>query len=480
MGRPGETRNHTGEGPHCRIVALNLLAAIIYCWNTDQLNRAVRKHRHAGLEVPDHHLQHASPLGWNGTLLAGEYRCKETLHSTDHTCRILPFLSHMTSNHRNLIAACAAIAVFGLSFGMTFPLLSLLLESRGTSSTMIGLNTSMGTLGIIAFSPFIPALSKRFGSRQVAITAAVLTTLCLPALKIFSSLESWFILRFIQGASTAVLWSLSEAWIVRYSSDNARGRVVAIYSSILSASFGVGPLIIGVVGVTGWVPFLIGTAALLIGMIPLCLIRDEAITKPDESVPSGLLEFAPKAPLLLFCVLVFAIFDAATLALLPVYGIYNGLALSESAYLLSTMIVGNIVMQFPIGWLADRIPKRMVMMGCAIMAALFMSLLPFVIGTPWRWGTVILIGAFGYGVYTVALADLGDRFSGTQLVNGAASFAAVWGMGAFLGSVSGGWAMAFSSLWGLPGYLAVCYLLLGAGLYFRQHRSQNIQPPSFS
>ncbi len=353
---------------------------------------------------------------------------------------------------------------------MTYPLLSLILESRGESTAMIGINASMGTLGIVLFSPFIPALARRFGTRRLALIAAGLTALSMPAFMVFPSLEAWFVLRFIQGSSTAILWALSEAWIVKFAADDSRGRVVAIYSSVLSASFGAGPLIVGIIGIEGWTPFLICSAALLVGMLPLSLVNDADTTNPEEAAPSGLLDFAPKAPMLLACVGVFAIFDAATLSLLPVYGIHNGLDLTNAAHLLSAMVLGNVVMQFPIGWLADRFPKRQVLIGCALTTALFLAMLPMTVDTVLRWPVVIMIGAVGYGVYTVALASLGDRFSGTELVNGAASFATLWGLGAFVGSISAGWAQAGSGAWGLPGYLMACYLLLAAGLVWRMRR----------
>ena len=41
-----------------------------------------------------------------------------------------------TANIRNLVAACSAITVFGFSFGMSYPLMSLILESRGVSSEL--------------------------------------------------------------------------------------------------------------------------------------------------------------------------------------------------------------------------------------------------------------------------------------------------------------------------------------------------------
>jgi len=71
---------------------------------------------------------------------------------------------HSPPNIRNLIAACSAISVFGLAFGMTYPLLSLILEQRGVSTEMIGINSAMMPVGILLFSPLIPVVSKRFGA----------------------------------------------------------------------------------------------------------------------------------------------------------------------------------------------------------------------------------------------------------------------------------------------------------------------------
>jgi len=124
-----------------------------------------------------------------------------------------------TPDLRNLVAACAAITVFGLSFGMTYPLLSLLLELRGTPSNIIGLNAAMMPLGILVCSPLIPALSARIGSRNLAILAAILSAVFTLLYKIHDNLTFWFVLRFFQGMSIVVLFVLSEAWVVGYAGD---------------------------------------------------------------------------------------------------------------------------------------------------------------------------------------------------------------------------------------------------------------------
>jgi MFS family permease len=372
------------------------------------------------------------------------------------------------SNRRNLIAACAAISVFGLAFGMTYPLLSLILESRGVSADMIGVNSAMMPIGILLFSSVIPIATRRFGARNVAIAAALVTSALILAYKAFDTLEAWFLLRLLQGMSISTLFVLSEAWIVGYAGSKHRGKIVAIYGSILSASFGAGPALVSWIGIEGWMPFVLGAVVILLGVIPLTLVTEEHVDQPVETKTSGIFEFAPKAPMLLAAVGAFAIFDAATLSLLPVYGMRTGLDLSTAAMALAALIAGNMILQFPIGWLADKFPHRMVLAGCALTTSIALLVLPLVMATMWMWPVLVIAGAAGYGVYTVSLTSLGDRFDGIELVNGSASFAAMWGIGALLGSVSGGWAMTGFGLHGLPYFMAAVYALLVAGLLVRR------------
>ena len=375
---------------------------------------------------------------------------------------------------RNLVAACAAITVFGFAFGMTYPLLSLILESRGVSSDMIGMNSAMMPIGILLFSSMIPVAAKRFGARKVAITAAIVTALVILAYKVFDTLAAWFLIRLLQGMTISTLFVLSEAWIVGSAGDLNRGKIVAIYASVLSASFGAGPLLISFIGIEGWTPFILGAVVIAVGVIPFIFIREDAHAEPEETHASGIIGFAPRAPMLLAAVGTFAVFDAASLSLFPVYGIQNGLDLAASANILTALILGNVLLQFPIGWLCDIFPHRFVLAGCALITSISLIFLPGLIDSGFKWPLLVLMGTTGYGVYTVSLAALGNRFSGIDLVNGAASFALVWGFGALIGSVSGGWAMLGFGPHGLPISLAFVYLMLAAGVSWRQLSTQNV------
>ncbi len=364
-----------------------------------------------------------------------------------------------TPNWRNVMAAIAAITVFGFALGQMFPLLSLLLAARGYSDDVIGLNAAMSPAGILLSSFIIPAVARRFGGRNVALGAAFATALIIIGYKVFPSLAAWFVLRLLQGMTIATLFVLSEMWIVRYAYGRHRGKIVAGYASVLAASFAAGPALIAWIGIEGWRPFVIGAAVLLVVMVPLSLVRED-IREIHRGEKHSLRNFAPKAPFLLVAVAIFALFDAATLSLLPVYGIRIGLDVAMAAILLTVLIAGNIFLQFPIGWLADMLPKWLVMAGCAAVTAVLCFAMPASMGTVWMWPLLLVVGATGYGVYTVALADLGDRFTGDELTQGAAAFATMWGAGALIGALLGGWTMTAFGPHGLPALLGMTYLAM--------------------
>ncbi len=384
-----------------------------------------------------------------------------------------------TSNHtspyghtRNLIAAFSAMSIFGFAFGMTYPLLSLILEDRGVDSSLIGLNASMAPIGVLLSSGIIPIAARKFGSRNVAIAAAALTAGLIIGYKIFDRLDVWFVLRLLQGVSISVLFVLSESWIVKYSDGAKRGRVVAVYAAILSASFGAGPALVSVIGIHGWMPFVLGAAVIVAGIIPLFMVEDEIQPAPHEKDTASVLAFIPKAPILLLSVFMFAVFDAATLSLLAVYGVKSGLDVATAANALTALIIGNVVFQLPIGYLADIFPKRTILTTCAAATCALCLVLPLTMGSAWMWPTLMVMGAAGYGMYTVALASLGDRFSGQELITGNSAFASMWGGGALVGAIIGGWGMDAFGPDGLLYVLAAAFAVYLAAMAIRTAKLQ--------
>jgi MFS family permease len=376
-----------------------------------------------------------------------------------------PRVKHPESetNLRNVIAACAAVCVFTISLGEGFPLLSLKMEAWGIDSTVIGLNAAAAPVGILLAGLVIPRLSHAFGPKRVAVFMAIATGLIFLAYPTFPTLWAWFPLRLLQGIFVATLFALSEAWILG-AAGAWRGRVVGIYATCISATFGIGPAIVGWVGIEGYVAFAIGAGILFLATVPISMVSVPPAEAEREHV--SMLRFLPKAPLLLTAIYAHAIFDGGMLGFLSIYGVRTGMSIERAALLLTILSLGNVFFQIPIGWIADRTSKRGTMVACFIVASVGLVLMPLAIGGALIWPLLLVTGAAGFGIYTVGLAELGDRFRGADLIAGTSAFSTIWGLGALTGAVVSGFAMDAFGPHGFPhallavfvGYLAIQFL----------------------
>jgi predicted MFS family arabinose efflux permease len=119
--------------------------------------------------------------------------------------------------------------------------------------------------------------------------------------------------------------------------------------------------------------------------------------------------------------------------------------------------------------------KRLVIAACAAMTALCTGLLPVTFGTPAFWGLLMVGGAASAGMYTVALGELGDRFSGHELTTGTACFSTTWGVGALIGALGTG--LAFNTFgpdgmpYGLALVMASFFVVMLLSLQAGRHRA---------
>ncbi|SDA44289.1 MFS transporter [Mesorhizobium qingshengii] len=354
----------------------------------------------------------------------------------------------------------ATVSVFAIAQGLSYPLLSFILQRQGVSPAMIGLSAAMTPVGFILSSPLIPALARRFGAGRTALTCAALSAVVLALIGWTQNVYLWFPLRFLIGVVTNPLYVLSEIWVIALAPPSRRGRVMGVYSTIISAGFAAGPLCLLAVGTEGWPPFLAGISAFVLCGVCLASVLPR-LPKVDEAGHRvSVLGFVPLAWLLLFAVVVAAGFEQAALALLPVYGTYHGIAEARMSALLSVMIAGNIAMQVPLGLLAERLTARSVRLVCIATTIFGCILLPLLIETPLIWPMIFVWGAVSYGIYTMSIIELGERFTGSTLIAGNAAFSMMWGVGGISMPPLAGSAMDVLGAGGLPITLGLLCLAL--------------------
>jgi MFS family permease len=363
---------------------------------------------------------------------------------------------------RSLAAAIAAVAIFGAGVGFSTPLFSLLLEARGTETSITGLNAAAGYLGVILGPLWTPRLVRRMGIRPFLLACLGLDILCFLPMKLFDGLAAWFALRLLLGVAGSSLFTAGEAWINLLAGDARRGRVVGSYVAALAGGFALGPLLLALTGIDGWAPFLVGTGLTALATLPLIGIGDLARGFGREPSGSALAIFA-KAPLLVLTVALYGLFEATTLALLPIWGVRVGLAPAPAAALLTAIGIGSMALQLPIGWLSDKMARQGVLRLCALAGLAGAALLPLAAqaGSVAIFAVVLLWGGLAAGIYPVALAMAGARFRGAEMISANAALIIAYGLGSLLGPSLGGIAM---DLWNPDGLIAAFALLFAAFL----------------
>ena len=349
-----------------------------------------------------------------------------------------------------LIGVIAAVSVFAIAQGLTYPLLSFILAENGASPTTVGLSAAMTPLGLIASSPCITWLARRIGASSLVLGSVVLATAVLTLLGAIQNVWVWFPLRFLLGAAINPLFVLSEAWMIVMAAPRHRGRAMGLYAATLSAGYAAGPFTLLLIGTKGFLPFLVGLAAFATCGMTLSAIRRSLPDLGGREGSASIRRFVVLAPMLLFAVLLAAAFEQAYLSLMPVYGFGYGLKATQISGFIAVLIVGNVALQVPLGLAAERWRPRAALVVCSALTAAGCLIQPLLMGTPAMWVLAFFLGALSYGAYTVALVELGERFSGSMLVAGNASFALMWGLGSLVGPMMIGAAMDLLGIQSLP------------------------------
>jgi len=353
---------------------------------------------------------------------------------------------------RSLIAVLCSIFAAGLSFGTSIPLLSVLLERRGTDSSLIGLNASMAVLATVLFAPLLPGVVRRFGALPTLFGSIAVMIAAVLLLPVFPSLEAWFPLRFLLGIGMAAHWVLSETWLNAATTARNRGLIAGLYATVISIGFAAGPALLTVIDLDGFLPFLLIAGAMVLAGIPIFIVR-HSIPRIEVGVERSSWQVVKLAPVIMAAILVAGIVDSAIMSLLPIYGLRAGLTEAAAVLMLTVAITGSATLQLPLGWAADRISRRSLLMACATAGVLGPALLPHVVGSPLLlWPVLFVWGGTVVGLYTISLAMLGDRFEGGELARANAVFIMLYCVGSILGPPLSGGAM---DLFGNDGLVVV-------------------------
>ena len=358
---------------------------------------------------------------------------------------------------RQLVIATVALAVASFGHGLTMPLLSLVLDHQGVDETLIGLNAGTYFIAVFAVAPLATRLLRARGPAVLMLVSILATVVLLALLRAFPNVWLWFPLRFALGMAASFLWIAGEAWVNHSATETHRGRIIAIFGIVVSAGFALGPLILSMTGTEGWAPFLVTIALLLVAAAVLAGALGSSPKLRGKTGP--LARYVLLAPVAMFGYFVFAAGDAMLLTFLPIYAAGLGVAEVDAIRLLTVLAIGSMALQYPVGWLADRVSNYAIAaaMGAILLAG--SAVLPWALPLP----AISVVFMFFYGgalgaLYTISLVLLGRRFRGADLSAASAMLAVMFCLGSFIWPSAGGAALDRFGGDAMPVSLIVAYV----------------------
>ena len=339
---------------------------------------------------------------------------------------------------------------WALLFGMF-----LLMLGNGVQGTLLGIRGSLegfsaGSMSLIMSGYFVGFL---FGSRlaphlirnvgHVRVFAA-LASLVSAALILFAALPNeyvWFFLRIIVGFCFSGIYVVAESWLNDSSTNETRGQTLSAYLIVQMMGIVVAQWLLNFADVAGFILFIIISVAVSLSFAPILLSVSPA-PMFQTTKPMSLRQLYVASPLGIVGIFLLGGIFAALFGMTSVYGTEKNMSVGEISIFVGIIYIGGMLLQFPIGWISDRMDRRLLIIGITIAGGLA-CLMAFNAASNL---TVILICSFIIGgvanpLYSLLLAYTNDFLNHDDMAAASGGLIFVNGVGAIAGPLVVGWMM---------------------------------------
>lgn len=368
----------------------------------------------------------------------------------------------------------ASVAIMQLASGLLTTFLPLRMVVEGLPATAVGIMVTGHGLGFLVGCLVAPKVIRAVG--HIRVFAAFAATVAAIALAFGATIDTvlWTVLRFVVGFCYAGLFTVAESWLNDQLPSNVRGRVISLYMLANKLSFAGGQMLLTAGSIEGALFFMVGSAAFSLSLLPVALTRGGTPPVP-EVVRLSARQLWRLSPVGLVGCFATGMVNAAAANVAPAYLFEVGQSTAAIASLMAVMQGGSLLLQWPLGWLSDRIDRRWVIAGTALGVAAVSVLLAATAAQAPLWalyGMFALWGGFALSVYGICMAHANDMVDRSQVVALSSNLLLAWAAGSVIGPILAAAAMdALGHAWLFLYCAAVSAGLAGFALWRMTRRA---------
>lgn len=302
--------------------------------------------------------------------------------------------------------AVSTLAQVG-QYGIAFVVIPVWLAQQGLDARQLGVFAASLWLGQLPALAVAPRLCRRFGPRRVVAAGLLCTVVALPLIAL-SEWPRWPLGGALAGAGLGLRWIGVEPWLYRIAPAHARGRLVGFHESLIALAPIVAPLLAGHFGLRDFSVFWAGAAFSMLALVPLAMARGaDDISSTARAALASTNRLGTFGELVFLRGVIIALLSGMVYgALSGLFGLFTqgrGLSVAQTADLLALFGVGGLLLQYPVGWLADHQGVGRAAIMCALGTAAAALWLAWSMDYAIAMVAVFLLGGFITAFLTLAI-----------------------------------------------------------------------------
>ena len=295
--------------------------------------------------------------------------------------------------------------------------------------------------GFLVGSRIAPQMIRRVGHVRVFAALASFVSAILILYPAFTNPVVWACGRIAIGFCFSGVYVAAESWLNNSADNSNRGKALSIYMIVQMFGIVSAQALLAIGDATGYALFIVSSVLVSISFAPILLsVAPTPAFETAKPMPlRTLIETSPLSCLGMF--LLGGVFSAQ-FGMSAVYGTAAGLSITQISLFVSSIYIGALLMQYPIGLFSDRVDRRLVILVVALLGGLA-SLVAFLNG---EYFGALLIVAFIIGgtsnpLYSLLIAYTNDYLEADDMAAACGGLIFINGVGAISGPLIIGWVM---------------------------------------
>ncbi|MEO0566803.1 MAG: MFS transporter [Pseudomonadota bacterium] len=359
--------------------------------------------------------------------------------------------------------------------GMQSTLLGIRGGLEGFSTFEMSLVMSGYFIGFLSGSRRAPGMIQRVGHVRVFAALASLISAVILLYPTFTNVYAWAFGRVLIGFCFSGVYVTAESWLNNAATNENRGKALSLYMLVQMMGIVSAQGLMLAADPSGFILFIIPSILVSLSFAPILLTVSKQTPQYDVAKPMSLKELFVVSPLGVVGQFLLGGVFAAQFGMAAVFGAEAGLSIGEISTFVATFYVGALIVQFPLGWLSDRMDRRLLILFAAL-ACGFGALLGMIFGNVF---SVLLVAAFIVGgmsnpLYSLLIAYTNDFLNHEDMAAAAGGMVFVNGLGAVFGPVITGWIMGIVGPSGF--FLFITSLCLCMAAYAGYRMTQRAAP----